>query len=73
MSRRDEFEIMVMDIMKDRPVSAETISVITGLRTNYIIMKLRRMQKWGIVKPITKKEVIMWGLPGKSREGIPTA
>ncbi len=61
-----DFETLVFDIMKDRPVSAETISVITGFHTNYVLMKLRRMEKWGLVEPVTKKEVMMWAPPRKS-------
>lgn len=59
----DDFEIMVLDIIKDRPASAETISVITGLPTNYILMKLQKMKKWKLIEPVTKREVIFWAIP----------
>jgi predicted transcriptional regulator len=62
MNEKDKFEIMVADILRERPASAETISVITGLPTNHVLMKLRRLENWKIVKPITKKEVIIWAL-----------
>ena len=62
MEEPNKFELLVADILKGRPASAETISVITGLPSNYVLMKLRRLEKWGIVKPITKKEVIIWAL-----------
>jgi len=59
-----DFESVIMDLLKDRPASAETISVITGLPTNYILTKLRRMEKWGYVFVTTKKEVLMWSSKG---------
>ncbi|NIO23004.1 MAG: hypothetical protein GTN38_03190 [Candidatus Aenigmarchaeota archaeon] len=57
-----DFEKMLRDILKERPVSVDTISAITGYPSNYIIMKLRRLQKWNEVKPVTKKEVTFWAL-----------
>ena len=62
MSGASELEITITDILKGRPASAETISVITGLPSNLILMKLRKLEKWKVVKPITKKEMIIWGL-----------
>ncbi len=63
---RNDFETMILDIIKDRPASAETISVITGLPTNYVLMKLRRMEKWKLIEPVTKREVIFWAVPRDS-------
>ena len=60
MSQEDDFEKMILDIIKDRPASAETISVILSIPTNSVLMKLRKMEKWNLVRPVTKKEVIMW-------------
>ena len=68
MVTREEFEEMVVDILKVRPASSETISTITGLPSNYVLMKLRRMEKWKIVKPITKKEVMIWAISGDSAD-----
>jgi len=69
---RYDFEDMVMDIIKDRPASAETISVITGKPTNYVLMMLYRMKKFKIIEPVTKKEVIIWGWPRGTMMGAPT-
>lgn len=63
MPTRTDFEIMVIDIIRDRPASAETISRITGLPTNYVLMKLNKMKKWKEIEPVTKKECIIWGIP----------
>jgi len=67
MNSKIEFEDVILDILKERPASAETISVITGMPTNYVLMKLQRMRRWGFVEKVTKKEVIMWGVPRSSK------
>ena len=60
MSQVGEFEAKVVGILGKRPASSETISFLTGLNSNEVLMKLRRLEKWGLVKPITKKEMIIW-------------
>jgi hypothetical protein len=61
-----DFEAMALNIIKDRPASAETISVILGLPTNYVLMNLNRMKKWGLIEQVTKKEVMIWSTPRRS-------
>jgi hypothetical protein len=62
MLEKNDIETMILNIIKTRPCSAETISTITECPSNYVLMKLRRMEKWKIIKPITKKEVMIWGV-----------
>jgi len=62
MTEASDLEVSIIDILKERPASSETISNITGLPTNAILMKLRRMENWGILKPVTRRKMIIWGL-----------
>lgn len=63
MTESSDFELATIEILKRKPASAETISALTGYPTNSVLMKLRRLESWGVVKPITKKKMIIWGLP----------
>ena len=54
-------EDLIYEILIERPASSETISVITHLPSNLIINKLKKMQKWGKIEPVTKKTVQIWG------------
>lgn len=62
MSQVSEFEARVVEILSKRNVSSDTISFETGLNSNEVLVKLRRLEKWKIVKPLTKKNMIIWGL-----------
>ncbi|MCX6818187.1 MAG: hypothetical protein NTU57_05015 [Candidatus Aenigmarchaeota archaeon] len=62
MTEAHDLESSIIDILRKRPASAETISHITGLPSNSIGMKLRRMEKWRIIRPITKREMLIWSI-----------
>lgn len=62
MCESNELEVMIIDILKKRPASAETISFITGRPINSVLMKLNKMENWKNVKRLTKKKMIIWGL-----------
>jgi hypothetical protein len=76
MSQEDDFEKMILGIIQDRPASAEGISLVTSIPTNTILMKLRKMEKWNLVKPVTRVNVIMWSQgdavkrPKHERKGV---
>lgn len=44
----------------DRPMCASTLSVLLDIPMNKLLHHLRRMQKWGVIKPVTQKKVIFW-------------
>lgn len=62
MTESSDFEMTTIEILKKRPASAETISAMTGYPINSVLMKLRRLESWGVVKPVTKKKMMIWGL-----------
>ena len=60
-----EFENTILGILEDNSVTAETISIITGMPVNYVLNKLNKMEKWRMVERVTRKPMVVWGLPRK--------
>lgn len=58
----DPRERDILNIIRKRPCSSETISMITGLSPQTVCNELERLSKWGEIQRITKKELIIWGL-----------
>ena len=66
--RTIQFENTILDIINNQSVTAETISVITGMPMNYILNKLNKLEKWGVIERVTTKQMIIWGLPRKNQK-----
>ena len=63
MEMRDELENIILDVSKRKPVTAGTVSAITGLPTNLVLMKMYMLEGYGLIERVTKKTVIFWGMP----------
>ena len=63
MKTTPQIEDEMMSIIRDQPVTAETISVITGLPVNYVLNKLYKLEKYKVVERVTTRSMIVWGMP----------
>ena len=57
-----DLETKIKTILSYRPCSIDTLSILTKSNSRDIIHKMRQLERWKIVKPVTKKYMIMWGL-----------
>jgi len=59
-----DLETQLKEILSRRPCTVDTLAYITDRTSCSILVKLRRLQSWGLCKPITKREYLVWRWEG---------
>ena len=59
-----DYDKQIIELLKNVscPLSASSISLMTGLKEDRILKKLKTLQKFSIVELVTSKKVCFWRL-----------
>jgi predicted transcriptional regulator len=56
----ESLEDKVLFLLAQKPMSVDTISVLLDIPSYRICQEMTRLKKWGMVMPLTAKNVVFW-------------
>lgn len=59
---------LILDLLRERPLSIDSLCLVTGMTRQSVKMKLYKLQKWGLVTPATRKQAFYWKARAIRRE-----